>query len=519
MSPWEVLGVAQDVAVGDLRRHYAALIKQFRPETHPQDFARIREAYEVVLPHARRREAEAEARLEAPAHDEGVVVAEGHADVDAEAEAEAEAVILTRGQAGVESTGPGETVVATAPADDAATDVEPDLAARFHAFHALAQSAADADDTALLPALRELLRARALASLDDSQALEFALMRWFVESEAPPLTLLFETGRVFDWHAHAARLSGWLAPWALGQMEARLALSRDLVHARHFTHNGWLQGLHSPRARRAIIVLRPAAVEAQYWVERWRRGCEDADAPTLEAALNTTTLARLRGFASTDLLAGLMVAALAPDLPTAVLAGAGAAGGAWLGRRQLQAIMRLAPEHRIRVALRMILANRLVTGVLVALAGLPGLVLIGGQGVPPGSLAIGLVLIAPAIVAGMALLWRVAAWAELVAALPFQWGEAVDRLEFDRFLRSRAMPDARRPFGDRLGFMQRLRAIGAARRLQARELATRERPPRARPFALVRIGNPGSGGNTWRVAWYVLWALFVLARVVHSVSS
>ena len=57
MTPWETLGVARDVAVADLRRRYAALIKEFRPETHPQDFARIREAYEVVLPFARRHEA------------------------------------------------------------------------------------------------------------------------------------------------------------------------------------------------------------------------------------------------------------------------------------------------------------------------------------------------------------------------------------------------------------------------------------------------------------------------------
>lgn len=510
MSPWEVLGVRHDVAVGDLRRHYAALIKQFRPETHPQDFARIREAYEVVLPHARRRQAQAETGGEsaAPAEEAACVEVDGHVQ---------EAVSLRdEAGAGRETAGPGEITVATAPADDAAPDTEPDLATRFHAFHALAQSMGGAHGEALLPALRELLRARTLASLDDGQALEFALMRWFVESEAPPLMLLFETGRAYEWHAHVTRLSAWLTPWALAQMEARLALSRDLVHARHFTHNGWLQGLHSPRPHRAIVVLRPAAVEAQHWAERWRRGCEDADAPTLEAALNATTLARLRGFASTDLLAGLMVAALSPDLPTAVLAGAGTAGGALLGRSLLQAIMRLAPEHRMRVALRAVLANRLVAGVFVALTGLPGLVLVAGQGVPRGSVAIGLVLIAPAILAGMALLWRVAAWAELVAAWPFQWREAVDRLEFDRFLRSRAMPDAGRPFGDRLGFLQRLRAIGAARRLQAREVAARERPPRASPFRLAHIR---ASGNTWRVVWYVLWALFVLARVWHSVSN
>jgi hypothetical protein len=510
MSPWQVLGVGHDASVSDLRRHYAALIKQFRPETHPQDFARIREAYEVALPHARRREAEAVAEIALEAQED--VAIEPAAPFDAEADTP----VATLEDVAAEASEPGEIVVATALRDDAPPDGESSLAARFHAFHALAQPAAGTDDEALLPALRELLQARTQASLDDSQALEFALMRWFIESEAPPLTLLFETGRAFDWHVHVTRLSSWLAPWALRQMEARLALSRDLVHARHFTRNAWLRGLHSPRPHRASVVLRPAAVEAQHWAERWRRGCEDADTPALEAGLNATTLARLRGFASTDLLAGLMVAALSPDLPTAALAGAGTAAAAFLSRRLLQAIMRLAPEHRVRVALRALLANRYVTAVFVALTGIPGLVLTIGQGVPPGSLAIGVVLIAPAILAGLALLWRVAAWVELVAARPFQWREAVDRLEFRRFLDSRATPGPNQPFGRRLGFAQRLQAIGEARRLQARELAARERPPRALPFAPIRIRRTASGNNSWRFVWYGLWALFVVARALHA---
>jgi len=517
MNPWEVLGVGHDVAVGDLRRHYAALIKRFRPETHPQDFARIREAYEFALPHARRREAEAEAAAEAAVKVEADQAEPGTA-VEAvgclDGAAAATAIALEDAEAAPPA--PSDIVVAAALQPEARPDDEPGLAERFHAFHALAQSAAGADDQALLPALRELLRARTLASLDDSQALEFALMRWFIESEAPPLTLLFETGRAFDWHAHVARLSHWLAPWALAQMEARLALSRDLVHARRFTRNAWLHGLHSPRPHRAIVVLRPAAVEAQHWAERWRRGCADADAPALEAGLNATTLARLRGFASTDLLAGLMVAALSPDLPTAGLAGAGTAAAAFLSRRLLQAVMRLAPEHRVRVALRAVLANRLVTGLVVAVTGITGLALLTGQETAPGSLAIGAVMVVPAALAGLAMLWRIAAWVELVAAWPFQWREAVDRLEFARFLGSRAMPGPDQPFGARLGFMQRLRATGEARRLQARELAAQERPPRARPFALIRIQRGEAGTNTWRLVWYGLWVLFVVARALHA---
>ena len=222
MTPWEILGVAPDVAVADLRRRYAALIKEFRPETHPQDFARIREAYESVLAIARRREAES---VEAAAAAERAVAVE---EVAAPADDPPEVVqAITASDAELEVARP----------DPGA----PDLGTRFHRFHELAAAAAGTRDEAFLPELRALLRARASASLDDSQALEFALLRWFIESEQPPLTLLFETGRDFDWHLHPARLSSWLSPWALRQMEARLSLSRDLVHARHFSGNAWLR--------------------------------------------------------------------------------------------------------------------------------------------------------------------------------------------------------------------------------------------------------------------------------------
>jgi hypothetical protein len=520
MNPWDVLGVGHDVAVGDLRRHYAALIKQFRPETHPQDFARIREAYEVVLPHARRREAQAEARAEAEAETAVRNAASAGEAVHVEIDDRAGDTAEVREEAGAAagSAEPAETIVAAALAGGAAPDDEPDLAARFHAFHALAQSTGDAGDEALLPALRDLLRARALASLDDSQALEFALMRWFVESEAPPLTLLFETGRVFDWHAHVVRLSGWLTPWALGRMEARLALSRDLVHARHFSGNAWLRGLHRARPHLPPVVLRPAAVEAQHWAERWRRGCAQGDVPALEAALNPVTLTRLQGLASTDLLAGAMVAALSPDLAAAALAGGATAASAFAARRVLQRVMRLPPGHRVRAAARLLVDNKVVTGLFVAVAGIIGLTLLADATTAPAGLVAGIALVLPATLLGLAMLWRLAAWIELAAALPFQWREAVDRLEFDRFLHGRTTPDANRPFADRLGLLQRLRAIGEARQLQAREVAARERPARARPFALTRM-RIGASGNTWRVVWYVLWALFVLARVVHSVSN
>jgi len=515
MNPWEILGVGPDAGVAELRRRYAALIKEFRPETHPQDFARIREAYEMALPIVRRREAAAaeEALDEQP----GVAVATAPDDPPPAAQ-EAEVLALYE-----EIAAQAEVVAAPPGADEASgQEQESRLAAHFRGFHAIAGSATGTGDEAHLPALRVLLQARAQATLDDSQALEFALMRWFIEGESPPLTLLFETGRAFDWHRHVARLSSWLSPWALRQMEARLALSRDLVYARHFSGNLRLRRLHEARPGSGLLVMRPAAVEALAWIERWRHLSEDADAMPLAASLNPVAIRQLRGPASTELLAGLAVSVFAPDLPAAACWAVIAAAIAFGLRRGLQAILGLPETNRWRRIARTVATHKFVAGVLIAVcAWIAALALTSpdaGDSIAKMTLA-GL-LLAPLALVATAAAWRVAAFLETAVAWHFQWREAVDRLEFDTFLRSNAMPAANQPFGPRLGFVQRLKSIRAALRLQTVEIAMRERPPRAQPFKRWRltglrfVGLNGQG--RWRLLWFGAWVLFAVLRLVHA---
>ncbi len=49
VSPYGILGLERNAERADVRRAYSGLIKRFRPETHPQHFQRIREAFETVL--------------------------------------------------------------------------------------------------------------------------------------------------------------------------------------------------------------------------------------------------------------------------------------------------------------------------------------------------------------------------------------------------------------------------------------------------------------------------------------
>jgi hypothetical protein len=510
MTPWETLGVARDVPVADLRRRYAALIKQFRPETHPQDFARIREAYEVALPFARRREAEAfetAAALEQAAPEQAAAPIAGEAVAEVAVEAPAEIAAASAPIAVLAEAMPAEVDTG-----------EPGLATRFQRFHALAESVAGARDEAFLPGLRTLLQARASASLDDSQALEFALLRWFIESDQPPLTLLFETGRTFDWHLHPARLSGWLSPWALRQMEARLALSRDLVWARHFSGNAWLRRLHAPKRSFVPIASRPATQEAARWAERWRSTCDDADTPALAEGLDTRTLRRVheRPLLGTDVLAGLAFAGAANGFDVGVLY---AVIGTVLTFSLRQALRWLLPEagrSRLPGPLGAAVGKHPVWVLAAVAACLAALLARDEHG---AELGWALLLLVPGLLAALLATWRAAAWLGRAAAELLSWRDAVDRLEFDGFVRQHAAATPGTPFGERLSTWQRWQAIPAALRLRKIEVATRARPMRSSVLRLKGVRLTWARPSIGRMVWIGLWVLFAIARAIHALGT
>ncbi|MBK7863451.1 MAG: DnaJ domain-containing protein [Archangiaceae bacterium] len=53
-NPFEVLGVARDVSDGELKKRYFALLRQFPPESHPEEFSRVQHAYEQLKDSAAR---------------------------------------------------------------------------------------------------------------------------------------------------------------------------------------------------------------------------------------------------------------------------------------------------------------------------------------------------------------------------------------------------------------------------------------------------------------------------------
>ena len=55
-DPYTVLGLDRDATADDVRRSYFRLVRQYPPEAHPEEFKRVRAAYETLRSPMRRAE-------------------------------------------------------------------------------------------------------------------------------------------------------------------------------------------------------------------------------------------------------------------------------------------------------------------------------------------------------------------------------------------------------------------------------------------------------------------------------
>ncbi len=640
MTPWQRLGIERDAAVADVRRRYAALIKEFRPESHPEEFARIREAYEIALAAARRREAERTAAIEAgeavqragapetarpaepgaalpgnpaPARPAAPVVAR-------EAKRNTESVPGGRPAMCVDTAPPAEVVRLRAPAPPPEADpapvgpdpapvridatppatarpplppapppiriaidapapapaalptappvrvhakpdapaqappAAPDLEQQFRALRTLAQQLGE---QATLPALRRLLKQSMRAAIDERQALEFALLRWFLETGSPPLLLMFDAGRAFDWHRQEDRLSPWVPADACRRLALLLTMSRDAVFAQHFAGNHWLRRLFTPGMWLPRLGSTITLAEARAWDARWRAHCAAAGpaAAALGRRADATARRRIEGalVLSTDVLVGMLIAGLfavalanelrlafprpglraTPDwvFGVALAIGAGIAlaalrrlGG--FAARTLHEAPRLA---RLRTAIAWSRQNASVAIILVAglLAAIG--IFAASESEPAFIVLVDVVVGLIGALVGAVMLrlaWYLAVIGERCACGMLAWREAADRWEFARVLARppEVLADTdssgshRHLFGERATTWQRLRAFREAQALEAGETARRERPPRVSPLPRFGRKKTAGGARAGFSPWWILWIAIAAVRLVALIG-
>jgi hypothetical protein len=589
-NPWRVLGIEPDASVAVVRRSYAVLIKQYRPDSHPEEFSRIREAYERVLAAARRLEAQGAGTARMPSTPEPHTAAAaegagalppGHPGAPVAAQVAPHDALPAPEPLGespalpapiairIEGAPPARTasvpapaprvdaqpprrapepapapmpVVASGPADETAppAGAPPTVAEAAPALEParrvteLRRCVAERGEDAALPLLRDLFLRSRHATIDERQALEFALLQWFLSASEPPLALMFDAGRAFDWHRHDARLAPWFGEAAWQRLAGLLSMSRDRVFIRHFARNRWVRGLFGPQRWMLPFGATLTLIDARGWAARWLQQAQLLGARSLADHLHSPTMRRIGGamLLSTDMVLGFLFALVlqaAPDLQPAQ--GATLPGGGLLlqvlatpffglcvmalrrsGRRLLAAALAVP---RLRPPLEWIRKRPLPT-ILLALVSGSVLALIA-SGAPPVVMVLMFCLIAATVAMAMLWLgWRLALSIEHAAFAPVRWREAVDRWEFEQALARAPLPCAAGapPYGERLTRWQRLRAIRGAMKFEAGEIARRERPARVGPFMTLTRAK-GSGKR--RISpWWALWIAITVVRMIAA---
>jgi hypothetical protein len=267
MDSFRELGLQWDADEGDIRRAYAALIKQFRPDSHPAEFARIREAYETAMRICRMRREYAEE--ESPNPHEAQQDEPGACDPQPQEQG---------GQAPAHSDVRTVRVVLDAP-----DSLNPDALVAEKIRELDAQVAAG-DEARSLQALHEQWQAISAFSLDVQMDYAHALREWVIYSGRAPMRLILEAASRFGWHAQ--------------QREVELLYGRDGVHrlemllelADHYAAAGENRSpyllIDDSYGRLPPLIASHYGIDwAKMQVSQWRAACDRAEIPELAKRL------------------------------------------------------------------------------------------------------------------------------------------------------------------------------------------------------------------------------------------
>lgn len=301
MNTWETLGIAATQDAGAIRKAYAARVKQWRPDTHPQEFVQLRDAYERALHWARRAVREA-AEEEAAAPQEPAASPQ-----DAPPSPEPGAV----SQASIEP--PPATAADDAPAPAPAPHV---------LIRELAHCYSTRGEQQAVLLLREQLAAVSQQTIDARLDWEAVLLESFLAADTPPLALLFEGERLLGWRERGMDVTQMCGHEGAQRLLLLVEMAQEAAFLRFFSHNRWQRRLFGT-VRVPWFGMANQVQAARATVQLWTRWAQEAGSPSLRQLLDARVLRRLGGLGllSTDVLFALLAALLAwPEVQDAVFA-------------------------------------------------------------------------------------------------------------------------------------------------------------------------------------------------------
>jgi hypothetical protein len=491
VSAWDTLGIAATPEEGAIRKAYAARVRQWRPDTHPQEFARLREAYEQALRWARMAVQE-----QAQAQDE----VEDAAPAPAPAPAPAR-ILLPEPVA--------------APADLPLSAAVPGADALIRD---LAQCFSQHGEFEAIRLLRQHYALVSAHTVDARLDWEQVLLASLLGAGTPPLSLLFEGDRLLGWRNRPADVTQMFGHEPAERLRLLIELAHETTYLRFFSTNRWQRRIFGA-ARLPWIGMTVQVEVARHSVDWWQKLALQAGRESLHELLDGRVLRRLAGLLvmSTDVLLALAIAWvcwhpvhelaaaqapwIAPGLAAAVFALALPLPllGRWLWNTPAARHVRRWRDalERVPFAVRAIgLAAVLVASIVALAADAPLPVRLAGGAV--------LFTLGAAIqVIVLAGVWYVLRFCEQLVSLPWLWLQRTWGLNALRgAVEGPAVP----------GWRDQLRALppalAAAWRLRrARRMASAEQE------RLARAAQPAKKGQfNW---WWILWGFVALQALVR----
>ncbi len=290
MSIYRVLGVARDADETAVKRAYAARIKQYRPDTHPTEFAEVREAYEAALRNCR-------ARLQWEAEGEEEQSREATEPVSPQGQDSAPAPATDYQPERIRAELPfeegGEAHHPATPERITAADRSGERDETQRAAEAVAAMLAELEDQPqareeeMLQRYRAHLDRVAGLPLDAQMDYEQGLRYWLLFSRHPSLAVFREAATRYDWEMRSVEIVRAYGSHA-GLRYAAVKKLADLFAEARNARNPFLRIDGNDALLQYRIGDHYRALRAEELSTAWARACEGADLPQLVPRLQLT---------------------------------------------------------------------------------------------------------------------------------------------------------------------------------------------------------------------------------------